>query len=224
MYAVARAANSRLGTRKGGIEHFADAPNSSIWASSNDKGFIEDDLPTTSLCRFVGMQTPEYKVTNWADDGQTMTFDGHDLGLVIYHTPGHTPDELAVWDPQERFVFVGDTMYEWAPIIFPLEGSLQDYASTLFKLRDLIRDWNGAAGGSDVKMACGHVTGAADAEAFVHEVETFFSQVRRGLVPPEDGGEARGIPLVKYERVDGRISFLGPKSLFEDARVDRCPL
>lgn len=217
----------------GGIAEFTDKQKCSIWASSNNKGFIEDDLPTTSLCRFVGMGTPEYEVTNWADDGEKMVYrhgataaqDACDLGLVIYHTPGHTPDELAIWDPQERVLFVGDTMYEWAPIIFPLEGNLQNYVSTLFKLRDLIKGWNeGQAHEKRVTMACGHVTSSVDAEDFVHEVETFLSKVGRGLVGSQDKGEARGFSLVGYERDDGKISFMGPKQLFEDFLVNQCPV
>lgn len=204
----------------------------SIWASSNDKGFIEDDLPTNSLCRFVGMETPKYAVTNWASDGESVTHhasddsDAQDLGLVIYHSPGHTPDELAIWDANERTMFVGDSLYEWAPIIFPLEGNLQHYSTTLFKLKSLIKGWNHESSSPEnrVKMACGHITSAADAEEFVDEVEAFFSKVRRGLVEPKDRGEARGVKLVAYEREDGRVSFLGPKQLFDGARVDQCPV
>lgn len=176
------------------------------------------------------MATPKYEITHWASDGEQMKFsrdDGttHDLGLIIYHTPGHTPDELAVWDPEERFLYVGDTMYEWAPIIFPLEGDLHKYNSTLYKLRDLIKSWNqGVPTEQRVRMACGHVTSAADAEEFVQEVETFLSKVRRGLIEPQEKGETRGIRLVGYERDDGRISFLGPKRLFDDFSVSDCPV
>lgn len=176
------------------------------------------------------MDTPKYKVTNWAGDGWRMTYahgaeEPLDLGLVVYHTPGHTPDELAVWDYQERFVFVGDTMYEWNPILWAIGGNLQDYEATLFKLRDLIKGWNQEAGPErTVKMACGHDTFAADAEDLVHEVERFFSKVRRGLIERQDRGEKRGIPYVGYVRDDGRISFVGPKELFDNLRVGECPV
>lgn len=178
------------------------------------------------------METPKYAVTNWASDGESIRHRANDnsagyqdLGLVIYHTPGHTPDELAIWDADERIIFVGDSLYEWAPIIFPLEGNLEDYAATLLKLQSLIKGWNNESTPTNrVKMACGHVTSAADAEEFLHEVERFFSKVRRGLVEPVDRGEARGFKLVGYEREDGRISFLGPKQLFDGARVDQCPV
>lgn len=220
------------GRLKGGIAQFV-GKTSSIWASSNDKGFIENDLPTSSLCRFVGMETPEYTVTNWANDGESIRHDAsgrlssdtQDLGLVIYHTPGHTPDELAIWDVTERTIFVGDSLYEWADIIFPIDGNLHDYAATLSKLQALVKGWNqDAPTETRVKMACGHTTSGADAEEFLHEVERFFSKVRRGLVEPEDRGEVRGYKVVAFQREDGRISFLGPKQLFDDVRVDQCPV
>jgi glyoxylase-like metal-dependent hydrolase (beta-lactamase superfamily II) len=117
-----------------------------IWASSYDKSFLdEEQLPTTSLCRFMDMQTPKYTVGQWADDGQRLTFDGNNLNLVIYHTPGHTPDQIAIWDSEERVIFVGDTMYEWAHIIFPLEGDIRLYSETLEKLKTLVRGWNATA-------------------------------------------------------------------------------
>lgn len=171
------------------------------------------------------METPKYAVTSWASNGDSVSHNANDLGLVVYHTPGHTPDELALWDAAERTLFVGDSLYEWAPIIFPLEGNLQSYTATLIKLKSLIKDWNNASPSADrVKMACGHNTSAADAEEFVTEVEAFLSKVKRGLVEPQDRGEARGFKLVGYDREDGRISFLGPKQLFDGARVDHCPL
>lgn len=177
------------------------------------------------------MDTPKYHITNWVADDEQIKHDDLDLGLVVYHAPGHTPDELAIWDPHERFLFVGDTMYEWAPIILPREGDLHKYTSTLYKLRDLIKTWNNnyddsaaSPAGRRVRMACGHITSAVDAEEFIHEVETFLSKVRRGLVEPQDKGETRGYRLVGYERDDGRVSFLGPKSLFDDFLVKDCPV
>lgn len=71
-------------------------------------------------------------------------------------------------------------------------------------------------------MACGYVTSAADAEEFAHEVETFLSKVRRGLVEPQDKGEARGDRLVGYERDDRKVSFLGPNPPFDDFLVNDC--
>lgn len=222
----------------GAIAQFADREKCTIWASANDKSFLsEENLPTNSLCRFVGMETPYYQITNWVEDGEEVKLSSssppqdekQDLGLVLYHTPGHTPDELAIWDPAERHLFVGDTLYEWAPIIFPPQGNLNEYTATLYKLRDLIKSWNNDNSSTQeqqqrVRMGCGHVTRDVDAEEFVVEVERFLSKVRRGLVEPQDKGETRGYRLVGYEQEDGRISFLGPKQLFDGFLVNECPV
>ena len=120
---------------------------STIWASSYDKSFLdEENLPTTSLCHLVDMKLPEYTVSHWADDGQMVTFNNDDLNLVIYHTPGHTPDQIAIWDSEERFIFVGDTMYDTAHIIFPIQSNMLLYVETLGKLKTLVQDWNANAG------------------------------------------------------------------------------
>src|ERR1700753_531411 len=139
-------------------------------------------LPIHSLCQFVGMKTPRDKVTHWAADGERIKHgaDSLDLGLVVYQTPGHTPDELAIWDENEKVLFVGDTAYEWAPIIFPLEGSIPLYKQKLSKLLNLVREMNASYHSDDltlkakaidrVSLASGHITRDVDAEDFLNEV------------------------------------------------------
>jgi hypothetical protein len=101
-------------------------------------------LPTHSLCRYAGMETPQYKVTHWANDEERIRYgkESLDLGLVMYQTPGHTRDELTVWDEKERVLFVGDTAYEWAPIIFPLEGNIPLYKKNVYTLLNLVLKFN----------------------------------------------------------------------------------
>lgn len=170
------------------------------------------------------METPQYTVSNWAADAEPVIFGSKDLGLTIYQTPGHTPDELAIWDEQERVLYVGDTLYEWAPILFSLSGNLDDYAATLRKLRGLVDGWNrGAAEDNRVTMACGHCTQDTLAAAFLDEVDSFVDKIRRGLVPPVDKGTTpgRNIPLVGFEREDGWFSIVGPRELFDKFRVEK---
>lgn len=144
----------------------------------------------------MGVPTPTYglhTVTNWAVDGQQITLPGSppiQTGLVIYHTPGLTPDSLVVWDAASRLLFVGDTLLDGVTMVFPPgAGDLRVYVETLTKLATLLRGWNGeaAAGGRRVKIACGHTVtavGDADAEELVARAADFFSLVRRGHVPP----------------------------------------
>lgn len=253
---------------KGAIAQFTDAPKSTIWASSYDKHFIEGDgqLPTSSLCRFFEMETPAYKVTNWADDGQhVVDKDGKDLGLIVYQTPGHTPDELAIWDPLERVIFVGDTMYEWLGIVFPIEGNLQLYSKSLVRLKSLVEAWNSTSSSHvmgkfqipikwapqyaqawklksrialddanvgelpaksmlvapRVKIACGHKSSASDAQQLIGEVDEFLYHVLEKKIEPKVPGYSfRDEPLVSYKREDGRLSFVGPRKLFDGFRED----
>ncbi|KAI5459568.1 beta-lactamase-like protein [Mariannaea sp. PMI_226] len=128
----------------GGMSDFANRPDCTIWASSHDKSFLRPGaLPKNSLCDNVGMETPDYTITNWVGDGQTiMTHSGQDLNLTIYHTPGHTPDHVAIWDAEERHLFVGDTLYRQAPVFFLYGGSVLAYSETIGRLRKMVNGWN----------------------------------------------------------------------------------
>ncbi|EEU43654.1 uncharacterized protein NECHADRAFT_82658 [Fusarium vanettenii 77-13-4] len=179
----------------GGIEEFTDS-ESAIWASSFDKDFIQgvDRLPESSLCRFVGMETPNYQVTEWANNGQSLVnSQGEDLGLKLYHTPGHTPDQLAIWDHQERFLFVGDSIYEWAAILFPREGNVTTYSKTIGKLKKLVQGWNQEAG----EESC--------------SLEDFHADRGYKGINREEQSEL-------YEDGNGRISFFGSATGFTALR------
>ncbi|KIW00249.1 uncharacterized protein PV09_08140 [Verruconis gallopava] len=204
----------------GACEQFTDA-RSCIWASGFDKTFLSrENLPTSSLSRFLGVETPRYEIGKWAGDGDCVTYDGEDLGLITYQTPGHVPDELAIWDPHERVLYVGDSVYEWAAILFPKEGDLLLYSDSIGKLRRLVKGWSGegSAERRRVKMACGHVTLDADAETALADLDAFLWDVVCGRV--EGGGmeNIRGEENVLYVREDGRWSIKGPRRLFDDLK------
>ncbi|KAH7408798.1 beta-lactamase-like protein [Phaeosphaeria sp. MPI-PUGE-AT-0046c] len=211
----------------GAVEQFPDA---AIWASAFDESFITDPkaFPTHSLCRFVGMKTPRYEVARWAEHGARVTYsptsttnDAVDLGLVIYHTPGHTPDSLSIFDEQERVLLVGDTAYEWAPILFPIESSIYIYKRSLEFLLALVHRLNCPASSSPptssspLRLASGHITSDVDAEDFLQEVYSFLCEVQTGTLEPRFYRRFRGEEEVLYERGDGRVSFAGPRRKFE---------
>ena len=60
-----------------------------------------------------------------------LTLDGGDLTLELFHTPGHTPDHVAVYIPQLRTLFPGDA----AELPFPMP----EEPSTLPALRASLR-------------------------------------------------------------------------------------
>jgi hypothetical protein len=48
----------------------------------------------------------------------------------------------------------------------------------------------------------------------------FLYYVAENLIEPKNRGAARGEPPVEYDKEDGKMSFLGPKELFEELRTD----
>ena len=69
-------------------------------------------------------------------------------------------------------------------------------------------------------MACGHITSASDAQQLIDEVDLFLHRLLESMVNAKDQGRFRDEPLISYEREDGKVSFLGPKKLFEEFRDD----
>ncbi|KAI9821101.1 MAG: hypothetical protein M1827_003835 [Pycnora praestabilis] len=208
----------------GGIEQFRDA-SSAIVASSYSKEFITRDLATTSLCRFVGIPTPVYTVSRWVADFEYVAYCGKSLGLQIIHTPGHTPDELAFYDEEERWLYVGDTFYERVdgdvetPIIFPKEGDLIQFMPTLNKLFAFVKAQNADTSKPRVKLGCGHITASADGEDIIDAVRQLFWDIIAGKVPVKKTSERRG-EMVDLWQEDGepRFSVRGPRRLVQEAR------
>ncbi|KAI9877340.1 MAG: hypothetical protein M1830_000568 [Pleopsidium flavum] len=214
----------------GGIGQFTDESSTSILACVQGKSFVENDLPTHSLCRFLDLSTPRYTVTHWAHDQEALHHPSYPkvpLGLLVLSTPGHSPDELAWYDEQERWLFVGDTFYERInedlkaeiPIIFPLEGDWVDVTTTLDKLLGFVRTKNADSGKERVKIACGHITSNVDGEEILVAVQDLFWNIVMAKVPVKETKTMRG-ELVDLWKEDGqpRFSVRGPRRLVEEAR------
>ncbi|EXL39665.1 hypothetical protein FOCG_17720 [Fusarium oxysporum f. sp. radicis-lycopersici 26381] len=226
----------------GGLAEFTREASCTVWASALGKEhmYSPSRFLEASLCSFVGMEPPVCKITHWADDGQQVVdFQNRDTGLIIFHTPGHTPDEIAIWDPIEKYLFVGDTAYERAPILFPPDGNVLDYAKTLDKMRRFIRNWNSPlppvnsspvymdhradeASLRRVKMACGHITSSIDAESFIGGLSNFLNDIKNGRAVAITDDKLSWVPpwllgkkVEEYQQPGGQISFIGPTSYFE---------
>lgn len=59
--------------------------------------------------------------------------------LEVLHTPGHSPDHLALWHADSRTVFVGDLLQLGTTVFIPASsgGSLADYLASLERVRQL---------------------------------------------------------------------------------------
>ncbi|OBZ72123.1 Metallo-beta-lactamase domain-containing protein 2 [Grifola frondosa] len=136
-----------------GVEQFTvDSP---ILASAYSPSFISPiNLPAHSLCKGLAVRTPTYTPI-LVPHQSSILGGGAPLGVTLFHTPGHTPDELALWDEKEKMLYVGDTLYEWEHIIFPNEGNIMTWLSSLDALVALVAQ---SPSPNEIRINCGHRT------------------------------------------------------------------
>ena len=211
-----------------GLEQFKEE-STEIIAAAGGKQFIENDLPEHSLCKSLGILPPRYQITHWAQDYETLSCNGESLDLQVIHTPGHTPDELAWYDQEERHLYVGDSFYERVAedksyeqaILFPKEGSLTDYTTSLEKLLSFVEAKNvdHDAHKGRVRIGCGHVTSSVDAEEVLLDVQKLFFNLLKDRVPVVESEQKRGEEFLTW-REDGepRFSVAGPRRLVLEAQ------
>ncbi|KAI0822464.1 beta-lactamase-like protein [Trametes gibbosa] len=196
------------------VEQFAkDSP---ILVSGHDPAFLApDSLPDHSLCASLGIPTPSYTPTLRPDRSPVLSVDEDPLGVILLHTPGHTPDELALWDEGEGMLYVGDTLYEWAPIIFPNEGSIVVWLDTMEKLIALAEGFGRA---DTVLINCGHKTARKPALKVLRATLAFMMDVLEGREEVKRRMTKRGQRHVEYVQEGSRYSLICPEQLVEEAR------
>ncbi|WP_242260974.1 MBL fold metallo-hydrolase [Bacillus cereus group sp. BfR-BA-01453] len=77
-----------------------------VYAHELDKPYIEGDLP---LLKDVHVENPpKGKVSDTVIDGQELPYCG---GILILHTPGHTPGHISLYLKPSKILVAGDSMY-----------------------------------------------------------------------------------------------------------------
>lgn len=200
-----------------GIEQFAS--DSPVLASNHCPSFLDPTvLPQHTLCQFLDIQVPSYKPTLVPNRHRvTSAHISSDktrpwTGLTIIHTAGHTPDEIAIWDEGERVLYVGDTLYEWAPIIFPKEGSIIAWLKSVDELLQLVGTE------METKICCGHVTAGKPARDVINGAKLFMMDVLTGREEAKQRGERRGEAFVQYIQEGYRFSLACPERLIREAQ------
>ncbi|KAH7930194.1 hypothetical protein BV22DRAFT_1191466 [Leucogyrophana mollusca] len=203
-----------------GAEAFAvDSP---ILASGHSPSFVSpSNLPSHSQCNALGIRTPSYRLTLAPHLHQIVAGDQNSpssvpLGVELLHTPGHTPDELALWDAGEQMLYVGDTLYERDPIIFPNEGDIVLWFSTMDWLISFVKS---QANAGEVRINCGHSTAMGSALEVLQAAKSFMQDVITGKVDLWDRYERRGWWAVEYRQEGGRFSLICPERLVLEARM-----
>ncbi|HDR3657830.1 TPA: MBL fold metallo-hydrolase [Bacillus cereus] len=96
------------------IDHIGSLPellqrcrsNIKVYAHELDKPYIEGDLP---LLKDGNVENrPKGKVSDTMIDGQELPYCG---GILILHTPGHTPGHISLYLKQSKILVAGDSMY-----------------------------------------------------------------------------------------------------------------
>ncbi|KIP05023.1 hypothetical protein PHLGIDRAFT_120190 [Phlebiopsis gigantea 11061_1 CR5-6] len=203
-----------------GVEQFAK--DSTIVVSGHSPSFLApEQLPSHSLCEDLHIRTPQYKPVlvphlheiQLRRDHSPGSSEGTPprSGLVVLHTPGHTPDELAVWDTNERVLFVGDTLYEYAHIIFPNEGSIVDWMHSVDLLLKIV-------GTEEAQICCGHVTAGRPAQEVLASTKAFIADVISGKEVVKRKFEKRGEINGEYVQDSKRYSLVCPERLILEAR------
>jgi glyoxylase-like metal-dependent hydrolase (beta-lactamase superfamily II) len=87
-------------------------------------------------------QTVELVAPNITFDGETMALHGGDLTLELIHTPGHTPDHIAVWIPEIRTCLAVDTVEHPIPEVWSSDpADLCALIASLKRIQDLQADY-----------------------------------------------------------------------------------
>lgn len=199
-----------------GVEQFAkDSP---ILASDHNPSFLDPArLPDHTLCKVFGIPVPSYEpqlvphqhkiLSDQAGPGGTRPW----TGLTIIHTPGHTPDHIALWDENERMIYVGDTLYEWSPIIFTGQGSIVDWLKSVDKLLETI-------GSDEAQVSSGHVTAGKPAQDVIKSTKAFMMDVLSGKEQVKRREEKAGEEFVHYIQKGHHYSLACPERLVREAQ------
>jgi len=115
-------------------------------------------------------------------------------------------------------LYVGDTLYEDDPIIFPEEGSLPTWFSTIDHLLSFVRSQRNA---NQIKINCGHATAMKPAIDVLEATKRFMNDVVSGKEPLRGRQQREGVWLVEYKQASGRFSLRCPERLVLEAREHR---
>jgi hydroxyacylglutathione hydrolase len=114
-----------------------------------DKYLLDKAEASGAMFGLTGVRnvTPD----RWLDEGDTLSIG--DLTFEVLHCPGHSPGSLVFFNPQMRFAFVGDVLFQGSIGRTDLPGGSHPtlISSITRKLLPL---------GDDIGFVCGHGPGS----------------------------------------------------------------
>jgi glyoxylase-like metal-dependent hydrolase (beta-lactamase superfamily II) len=91
----------------GAVPGLKEATGAKVLLHKDEIGFVGDDLTTVSY--LFGEAAAEYQVDQPLEGG--MVLDLGDWKLSVLHTPGHSLGCVCLYEPKERVLFSGDTVF-----------------------------------------------------------------------------------------------------------------
>ncbi len=159
---------------------------------------VREEVSPEALCRPLpsGVTQDSYVTRPWTIT--EVARDGHELhlgdrDLVILHIPGHTPDAIALHEPESGYLWTGDSFYEGPIWLFAPETDIAAYAASVERLAALAPDLE--------RVFPAHNTPVADPVRLI-ELRDAFAAVQDGTLQGTRGeGE-----MVRFEA--GAFSLL----------------
>jgi hydroxyacylglutathione hydrolase len=115
------------------------AMGAGIAASVPDAQAIARRDPGCCQAEYLDQPVAPYTIDQPLGDGQVLRLGDADWQVVS--TPGHTPGHLALWQPQERLLIVGDALSDydvgWVNIALDGLGAAGTALASLHRLADL---------------------------------------------------------------------------------------
>jgi len=126
-------------------------------------------------------------------------------------------------------LYVGDSLYEYEPIIFPREGSIVTWFSSMDYLISFVEEKNAALPAStrnnsipmEVLINSGHRTTLRPALEVLVGARAFIEDVIAGREKAKRRGWGRGEEIVIYEQAGDRFSLRCPERLIQEARREK---
>jgi hydroxyacylglutathione hydrolase len=81
--------------------------------------------------------TTNLEADRWLEHLSLVNVGNHQIR--IFHTPGHTPDQICLMNEDQHFAVVGDTIFDGGP---GKTWSIKEFHLTLKTLRNIILSWS----------------------------------------------------------------------------------
>jgi glyoxylase-like metal-dependent hydrolase (beta-lactamase superfamily II) len=133
--------------------------------------------------------------------------------VQVIHTPGHTPDEIALYYAKEWRLFVGDSFYQWQPITLRVDGeSFGAFECSVLKLLALVESEEAKfPQAPPIVMCCGHVDDFLPAKEALQQVVKLIAGIKDGSLQ-QINNTAFGAQVVEYRLDSFSIGFLSHSS------------